>query len=239
MSFFTSLTYYRPCEPPTITANDLARFIKEIHDAGVLTDRGLYWLYVRFGESIDQDESPASSAEDADSQMSIMSQIEWDLDLSCADGISEIIDSLSGDNRRVYRARIALGAPVVTVLKPITRTDSPENECDFCPDSISIEVGPIEIYKLGCDFRAFVGWIGISLSGYGYLFPWTFRDVLDRIERSPEIQRIAGLCRSFWPVPLRPIEDRIITVRKELGQLWPYENFARDWDWYWGVQESG
>jgi hypothetical protein len=63
--------------------------------------------------------------------------------------------------------------------------------------------------------------------------------VLQRIENVPKIREIAELCRSFWPMRPMPVEDRIVEMRKELGELWPYENLDKQWDWYWGVQESG
>ena len=166
-----------------------------------------------------------------------MSEIEWDLDLSHPGGIQEMIDALATDGRRIYRAHVSLGTPIDAVLQPVTRINSPENELDFCPDSLSVDTGPIE--RHGCDFRAFVGWIGLSLSGYGYLFPWTCRDVFQRLENTPEIRHIAEVCRSFWPVAPKLVEDRIVEVRKELGELWPYENLDKRWDWYWGIEESG
>lgn len=171
--------------------------------------------------------------------MFVSHDIEWDVDLSDPSGLQDIIERLTGDNRRIYRAHASLGGTIDAVLHPITRTNSPENDRDFCPDSVSLNIGPIEIYDLACEAPALVGWVGVSLSGYGYLFPWTFRDVFNRLEATPDIQRIKNVCRSFWPVPPEPPDTRIVELRPQLGELWPYKTFDRQWDWYWGLQESG
>jgi hypothetical protein len=84
-----------------------------------------------------------------------------------------------------------------------------------------------------------MGWIAISVSGPGYLYPWTFRDVLNRLEGTPEIHRIMEMCRSFWPAPSLPPEPDIVELRRQVAELWPYDDFARSWDWYWGLHESG
>jgi len=239
MSFFTSLTYYRPCTPPIVTGNDLANLITQLYETGTLTDSGFQILQVKFGNSVDQDEQDSSSAEEIMPGLAVMDDIEWDLDVPKPSGIRGIIDALKGDNRPVYRAYASLGGAIDAVLKPITRTKSPENQINFCPDSVSLEIGPIEIFNLRSDAPAFVGWIGLSLSGNGYLFPWKFRDVFERLESTPEVQRIAEACRSFWPVaPDRP-EPCIVELRRQLDDLWPYDSFDKEWDWYWGIQETG
>ncbi len=240
MSFYTGLTFYRPREPPAMTASELGQFIAQIRDAGLLANDGFKYLQVRFGRSIDQDERGTSDLEEETAPgLYIMKDIEWDLELSGPSDIAEIIAALANDKRRIYRATASLGTPMDAVLQPITRTNSPENTIDFCPYSLDIEIGPVMIGSLGCEALAFAGWIGVSLSGSGYLFPWTFRDVVKRLEGAPEIQRMTDVCRSFWPVSPGPPEDRIVDMRTQIGELWPYEDLDKPWDWYWGLQESG
>lgn len=238
MSFSTSLTYYRPCAPPTITADDLARFISQLRDTGILTDDGFQMLHVKFGDSIDQDEQGTSWEEEISPCMFISHDIEWDVDLYPS-GLQDIIERLTGDDRRIHRALASLGGVIDAVLQPITRTNSPENERDFCPDSLWLEFGPVETYHLAGEAPAVVGWIGVSLSGDGLLFPWTFRDVVDRLEATPEIQCMMNSCRSFWPVPPEPPEPRIVALRSQIGELWPYKTIDKPGDWYWGLKESG
>ena len=125
---------------------------------------------------------------------------------------------MANDNRRIYRASVSLGTPIDAVLQPITRTNSPENNIDFCPYDLDIDIGPVVISSLSCYTPAFVGWIGVMLSGSGYLFPWTFRDAVKRLEGTPEIQRLTELCRSFWPVPAGQPEEHIVDMRKQIGE---------------------
>lgn len=239
MSFFTSLTFYRPTSPPAVTAADFSRFIAQIHDGVALTTSGLEMLRVKFGDAIDQDDEGTLWGEELTPAISIMHDIEWDVDLSDDSTIQEIIEALVSDSRRIYRARVTLGMPEDDVLRPITRENSPENEIGFYPDTLSIEIGPIRCFSLGSERSFHVGWIGLTISGGGYLFPWTFRDVFDRLQGSKQIQQLTNVCRSFWPVAKKPPEHRIIQLRKKLNELWPYARFDEPWDWYWGLRESG
>ena len=47
MSFYTGLTFYRPREPPAMTASELGQFIAQIRDAGLLANDGFKYLQVR------------------------------------------------------------------------------------------------------------------------------------------------------------------------------------------------
>lgn len=238
MSFFTGLVFYRPCSPPPITADDLSRLVGRIVESGMLTDSGLRALKLKFGESIDQDDDGLLWTEETVPGVSELCEVEWDVHLERTT-LRQMLDSLASDDRRVYRAFLGLGAPTGGVLRPITRENSPENEIDYCPYSLSLEIGPIESYDLQSEAPLHVGWIGLTLSGYGYLYPWTLADVVRRLEAAPEIQRLAEICRSFWPVPADPPPADIVGLRREFRRLWPYGDFEKPWDWYWGLQESG
>jgi hypothetical protein len=239
MSFFTSLVYYRPCPPPVVTGKELMRFVDEVHRSGVLAEEGLSTLQVKFGRSIDQDQHGTLWQEEIAPRMFVTHQIEWDISLKAPADMRAALDALAKDSRRIYRAYLAFKKVRNEVLSPVTRTNSPENSRDYCPSGLSFEVGPVKIYDLRSDAPTLAGWMHASLSGYGYLYPWTFREVLQRLESTPEIQRIASVCRSCWPVPPEVPKPQIVAVRKQLGEVWPYENFDKPWDWYWGIQESG
>jgi hypothetical protein len=236
---YTSLQYYRPRTPPAVTADNLSRFIAALRDTRALTDSGLFCLQVKFGQSIDQDEKDANWLENIADGIATTNEVQWDINVPNPSGLQEMIDRLAGDQRRVYRAYIDLGTPTDEVLKPITRTNSPENEVDFCPDSISIELGPVHLHTLASDQPALVGWISIHVSGYGYLYPWTLRDTVARLESTPATRHIMDACRSFWPVSSPPPDAEILKLRRQVPELWPYEDYAKPWDWYWGVNESG
>lgn len=242
MSYYTSLVFYRPAKPPAITASDLGRFIARIHDEGLLVDDGLRVLQLKLGDSIDQDEKRATCLEELEHApgLFVTKDIEWDLELRAPTTIADMIAGLANDNRRIYRAVALLGSPIDAVLNPITRTNSPENDVSFCPDTLGIDIGPINIGGLAADHPPlFVGWIGVSLSGSGYLFPWTSRDVLKRLEGKEPIQQLMEVCRSTWPVPPRELENRFIDMRRDIGDHWPYDELSKPWDWYWGFDESG
>lgn len=238
MSFYTSLVFYRPRTPPAVTAANLARFIAAIHETGVFTDRGFQSLGVKFGRAIDQDELGTTWEEEIAPRLVTVREIEWDIHLDRCDTVRQVIDPLESDGRTIYRASVSLGMPTDAVLDPITRKNSPENDCNYEPDSLSIEVGPIEIFDLKSEAPALCGWIGLSLTGYGYLFPWTFRDVVERLDANAEVGKLTALCRSHWPVPSTKPEAAIVKARRQLGTVWPYDT-GKPWDWYWGVQESG
>jgi hypothetical protein len=238
MSFYTSLKFYRPTKPPRITGDEMSRFVADIRKSGVLTDSGLQSAESKFGDSIDQD-NRATTWEDDSGPLATVRGIEWDVELDAPGGLQGIIDTLADDNRPIYRASLTLGMPTDAVLEPITRRGSPENEIDLTPDTLSIEAGPVEVYDLNSEGPFRVGWIGINLHGYGYLYPRTFRDLRDRLMASEAIGKLTELCRSTWPVPpTRPnwFERR---KRRRMKDLWPYSTIDLPWDWYWGLAESG
>ena len=71
------------------------------------------------------------------------------------------------------------------------------------------------------------------------MYPWTPRDLVARAEASPAIGRLTALCRSTWPVePVKP-SRATVKVRREMKSLWPYHDFAKPGDWYWGAHETG
>jgi hypothetical protein len=91
--------------------------------------------------------------------------------------------------------------------------------------------------KSECEVHA--GWIALSFAGPGYLYPWTPCDLVSRAEGSPAIGRLTALCRAAWPVPPAAPGRRDIEFRREMKSLWPYDDLAKSWDWYWGVAETG
>jgi hypothetical protein len=76
-----------------------------------------------------------------------------------------------------------------------------ENSVWFAPDSLSLEFGPIHVVDRELDAPIHCGWIGLNVSGPGYPYPWTRRDVLARLENDPHLRQITELCRRTWPVP--------------------------------------
>jgi hypothetical protein len=138
---------------------------------------------------------------------------------------------------------LSLGWPTDALTDDLKRVDSPENDNDFVPDLWAMEIGPIETASFSepadtIGAPAQVGWIGVSISGYGYLFPWTFTELVQKAERNPGMQKVMQMCKTTWPVPPGRVEPRIVKLRKQLGPLWPYPQHDLPWDWYWGLREG-
>lgn len=238
MSFYTSLIYHRPGTPPLVKSADLSNFLRRIHDTKLLDEGGGTTLKIKFGKSIDYNKKRTWHLKRLTSGLFSYQEIEWDLELSDAT-LLEMIERIASDQRTIYRAFVILGNPIQDVLRPLTRQNSPENEIDFLPFDLSLELGPIECGDLASAEPQHVGWIGLGLSGSGYLFPWTFPDVLQRLQASPEIQIITEVCRSFWPV-IEPATKSLFTRIREsvVGKTTTNATVVPS-DWAWGLNETG
>ena len=53
------------------------------------------------------------------------------------------------------------------------------------------------------------------------------------------IERLTDVCRTFWPVLPEAPEPRIVKLREQFEDLWPFDEFDTPWEWYWGLQEMG
>src|SRR5690349_10282242 len=131
MSFYTMLQYYRPRPPPAVTGDDLSRFVATLRGTGALEESGFLYVDVKFGQSIDQDYNGTTWEEPTAPGMAIIHDIEWDIEIKDPAGLQDIIEKLAGDERRVYRANVGLGAATDELLRPLTRINSPENKIDF------------------------------------------------------------------------------------------------------------
>lgn len=239
MSFYTGVVFYRPTPPPQITTDRLSRFIQTIIQADVLDDRPIGFLEVKYGSSIDADDNGTSWEEELGSGISAWKEIDWDLQMSGKISPSEMVTALKADSRSIYRADVILGTLRQDIYEKISRLNTPENAVNFTPYDLSLSIGPIEISGLRSLHPFHVGWVGLKISGPGYLFPWTLRDVVDRIAESPEIQMLQAACRSHWPVTTANPDSQLVAARKHyLGELWPYDRFDLPNDWFWGLQES-
>jgi hypothetical protein len=237
MSFHTTLQFYRPTEPPIVTGADLARFLERLRETATLQDNGWQTLQVKYGERIDADDSEAVWTEPIAPQLSTIRSIAWDIDIS-ANGIQQIVDQLRDEPRHIYRAAVSLGTLDEKVVAPITRKGSAENDTDFLPYELGVEIGLIESWLMGDEQICEVGWMSLTLSGSGYLFPWTFPEVVRQLESVPLIGKLTDVCRSTWPVAPGPLNRKVVEFRRKMGKVWPYEDYDRPWDWYWAAREG-
>jgi hypothetical protein len=204
----------------------LAKWIAHVVATDTLRGGDALSLRVKFGEAVDQDY-----------ETDIFS-LDCEIEARNLQSPEEMIGLLTDRPDRIYRAFVNLEILRDEVVQPITRLNSVENEIDFSPCELSLWIGPVECYQLGGDRTITTGWVGLSISGYGYLYPWTFAEVVQRMGRSPAIQRLMQTCQDQWPVaPDKPSQEAV-SSRKEIGNLWPYD-LNKLSDWYWGLQESG
>ena len=265
MSFWTSFHYYRPTQPPVVTAVELLEFVLGFRDCAVIDEQETYgWeMQVKYGKSIDQDDLPTTRYEpiedlhkptlwgwvrrllgsDRREESAVMlcttGEIDWDRDEHYEE-LADLVEGIRGldSQKKIYRAHIGLGTATKVLIHSVERLDSPENEIDLQLTDWSLTIEPVEISLLASDDVYCVGWISLAIGGYGYLFPWTFRDLVGRAEASPELSSVAKLCRDAWPVATAPPDATRLEHRRILGELWPYPIDAPV-DWAWGVLESG
>jgi hypothetical protein len=239
MSFYTSLLYYRPTPPPIITGPDLAAFVRAFDQLAVSTENGPYTLQIKFGKAIDQDDKPAhwmQPMRDAPG-ISTLAEIDWDIDKFCG-SLEEDATQIGSHEQPIYRGFLSLGSVVENVGKDLRRAPCADNDQELCFDDWNMTIGPVQCSSLqGKQFS--VGWIALKLSGYGYLFPWTFAHLVRRAERNPTLQKVTRLLQETWPVPAKAPLPEHVAERKMMGELWPYPDLDRPWDWYWGLRETG
>jgi hypothetical protein len=194
-------------------------------------------MKLKFGAAIDKDAAPAFWMDPTESPGILgCAEEDWDCD--------EIVDSLTSVVRRLisypsplYRAWIDLGMASDCVCNHLSRDPCDDNPDPLALNSWSLGLGPVECGGVGSSALYCPGWIEIAVSGYGYLFPWTFRDLVKRADSQPDLIRLKDLCRSTWPVPRSFPDDQQKDVLREMGDLWPYPVDA-PFDWVWGLDET-
>jgi hypothetical protein len=236
VSITTELHFYRPTDPPIVTGGSLAEFVRAFQNLGLCEEKGSRAVRLKFGEAIDQDEKPSAVYEPVNSVVYSVSEIEWDAAEQC-ESVSSVQTLLAAIRKPIYRAHLELGAATDDVIEQLKRVNSPDNDTDLWLTGWGLHIEPI----LSASFTTetyFIGWISVSISGYGYLFPWTFSDLVQRAEAHPGIRQLKELCRRTWPVEARSPTPQQQEVRKQMGELWPYDRIDLRWDWYWGLQEG-
>ena len=241
MSFDTTLWFYQPVSPPTLTGADLAGFVSAFASLGLSGDEEPFRYGIKFGRSIDQDEEPTTLWEPAmpDGLISTLIWPEYDAEASDVASLDLLAESLAELSGTIYRADLGLGRIKADLFKQIRRERSEENDQDLSLEDWSLTAGPILSHSLGSEHTFMVGWIAVGLYGNGYLFPWSFRDLIDRAESIAPIRDLMDLCRRTWPVPRVAPDPETIEARRTMGELWPYPRLDGPWDWAWGIGESG
>jgi hypothetical protein len=239
MGFFTSLTYYRPGRPPTVTGRSFARFLGRIIETNLVEPCGLIGLKIKFGKAIDQNRRDAHWSQAIGLGLSESREIEWDATVPASRGFAGLINEIADNDDPIYRAYASLGNLVEAVREPITILPPVKDAMGYWPDGLSISLGPVRPSGLQTGGGWLAGWIEMSFSGNGYLYPSTLSKLVTRAIDSPEITRLCEICRTSWPVPSHRPSIVAVMRRKKFKSLWPYDNFRKSYDWYWSVHETG
>ncbi len=238
MGFFTSFQYTCP-EAPAVTATQLADFLRQLKACDALDPSGLFSLQAKYGKAIDRDRKPTFELVEIARGMCETREIAWDIDNFQCSSINDVIDSLSAEGRTIYRAHAMLGSVSNEVFEAINRKGSPENDRDLTPDTWSIQLGPITACGLEWEKEVHVGWLSVGVSGYGYLYPWTFRDWVQHAQTCPAIMKVCELCRQTWPCSGAKPGWSLRRARKSIGKMWLGETLKDPVDWYWTCSETG
>jgi hypothetical protein len=238
MSYWSSLVLSRAAAPaPAVIAADLGDFFRALHATGALLD-GKFQSKIRYGPSVDMDDLDTQDVTvDEDTLVATVGEIAWDHDATFP-SVAALADELAGDSRSVYRAWFRLGDLHPTIAAALTREPSETNSDGLYLSGLCFEVGPVQIADLPGEIEAQVGWMGLSFSGPGYFYPWTYREARERAEAVALVADIAGVCRKAWPVISSEASPNLVAVRKELGKLWLYDDWALRPDWLWFASEG-
>jgi hypothetical protein len=241
MSFYSSLLIYRPDVPRKVSRADLAAFISAFALLGLKDETGAIDYYIKFGRGIDQDVETLESSEPifGDGLIRVWDRPSYDadgLDFATLALVPEDVKSLTGT---IYRADLSLGYASKTLFDHLGHEPSEDNELGLALGCWGLELGPILSYGLNSEVPYKVGWLEVKLHRHGYLYPWSFRELIDRAESFSSIRALMELCCRTWPIAPGKPPRHAAKARKAMGDLWPYPRTDQPWACCWGLQESG
>jgi hypothetical protein len=238
VSFWSSLILARPAKPPIVTAAAIGALIQRLAETGALVGREEPLCQIKYGPRVDADERTTDVVDRDDSGIvGTVGEYPWDLSDSFP-SLTALADALAANEKPVYRAFLNLGDWHSDIVAALTRKPSKENADELCLYGASFSVGPVLVRGLASETSAFAGWMGLSASGPGYFYPWEYREARERAEAVGLLREAAAVCRAIWPVPPAAVSDSVIAARRELRDLWLYDDLALS-DWLWFASESG
>ncbi len=230
---YTSLHLYRPTRPPLIEVREVIRFLKNLSELHPIRNAKIgTWAQVKFGNAIDLDPKPTHTIEPIHDYMGEVVEIDWDVDEFRLESFEQVMAVLSNSPGQIYRCSVGLGPLAKPIIDRFLR---PEGDEPLHIDGLSFSCGPITSYDIRMQEEYVIGWIGLTFSGGGSLYPWKPRDLIERAEASPELREIRELCRQTWPIEKSLPDLRVRHLREQMGELWPYERTDEPMDWLWGV----
>lgn len=239
MSFWSSLSFVRAAAPPVVTVAEIGKLVAELAATRAAAGNERPKCRIKYGPRVDADEQTTEVIEwDATGIIGTVGEYDWDRSDEY-DSLTALSDALSSDNGSVYRAYLSLGGLHPEIVAALTRDPSPENKIGLCLHGLSFSIGPALVAGLESEAPAFAGWMELSFSGPGYYFPWTYRQARERAEAVGLVREVMSVCRRTWPVPPAPPAAAAVDGRRQLADLWLYDDFALSADWLWFASESG
>jgi hypothetical protein len=239
MSFQSCLVLARAAPPPVVTAAAIGAFLRSLDATGALAGGGEPLCQIKYGPRVDADDRTTDVIDwDESNIIGTLGDYPWDVSQTFP-SVAVLADALAVDGRPVYRAYLGLGALHAEIVAALTRAPSEENEVGLCLYEADFSVGPVLVAGLYSEAPALAGWMGLSLSGPGYFFPWEYRQARQRAEAVALVRRLTEACRAAWPVVPAAASAEAHAGRRGLGELWLYDDFAVPQDWLWFVSESG
>jgi hypothetical protein len=240
MSFYTGINFTRPLRPPQITGSNLADFFARLFALNLIKPTHQIGIQLRFGDRIDADDKPINYLEPTSDLISSVRTIKLDVDES-DQSPDQMLSLLRKCSQPIYRAFISLGSATNAFYRYMEVPEFANSDPDsLALDSWSFSIAPISSRSLSSDQDFNVGWIALTLSGYGHIYPWPWPQLAAHIASHPDIARAMDLCRSTWPVPSLAPDRAAIKQRQAMGDLWPFPNeLKRPWDWFWTLAETG
>ncbi len=234
MCAFTSAKFYRPRKPPIITGEDIVGFSAYMTDIGILKSSKIN-LQLRYGKAIDQDDKADSWTKPVgDGTLGVVEEIEWDIVKYCLSRV-EAEKLLAKNKKPIYRGHITLGGLSKEVADFVNQ---PSRRADdrLGLDTLSIHLGPVTQLDIENQFSYEVGWMSLSLSGYGSIYPIPREEFVGRLVSCPPVHSSMEFCRTRWPVPPEQPAPEVVQLRRQMGDLWIGEDYESPWDWRWGIE---
>jgi hypothetical protein len=265
MGFFSSAVFYRPDTPPIVTANELADFLNQLRQTDFAKESELSSVDINWGDQIAENVRPFDVEEDEDNTSqrrpwwkrlflrrsdkkfttTVSTIRSLDPDFSYEGEFDGLIEKLKNSNKSI--GRLFLSADFSEEQYDWFQAPHPSGEeINFRPDSWSLEFGEVKLHSLsGWDLsngktlpEVQAGMMSFSLSGYGYFYPWTFREWIEKFTQAPGLQTVCDLCRNTWPLESQPPSNKLVMLRRECEGLWPYDDIHIPTDWAWGPSET-
>ena len=243
MGFFSNAVFYRPDTPPIVTPNELSAFLEKLLNTGFAKHSKLSTADINWGDQISEDIRPFDLEEDNEGGWSTIKSI--DPDFSYDGDFRGLISELK--TRKQTIGRLFISGNFNKEQYEWFQSPHPSGEeINFRPDSWSLEFGEVRLGTLSgweldngeeiSDLQ--IGMMSFAISGYGYFYPWEFKDWVEKFTISPCLQEVCELCRSTWPVDSAPPSEELVMLRRECDGLWPYDDIHAPIGWAWGPSET-